>query len=67
MYAAKIDEAVKMPEAPVEELDKLTPPASLKESHEYSVKAFREFIDLYRRSAAAARAENFDAYVDIEG
>lgn len=65
-YAAKVEAAVKDIQSTLDELQKLTPPASLKESHEYSNKAFGELLALYKESAAAVRAENMDKAEQID-
>lgn len=65
-YAAKIEAALKALQPSLDELTKLVPPASLKESHEYGVKAFKELLALYKESAAAVRAENLDKADEID-
>ncbi len=65
-YASKIEAAIKAFQPTLDELGKLTPPASMKESHEYLIKSFREWLALYKDSAAAVRAENLEKADEID-
>jgi hypothetical protein len=64
-YGAIVDDSVKKPQPTLNEIKAMSPPASLKEWHEYEVKATDELVVLYRDSAAAARAGDVDKLVSI--
>lgn len=65
-YAAQINSAAAKLQTTVDELAKLTPPASLKEGHDYSVKAIGEYIALFKEVAAAVKAGNEAKLMDLE-
>lgn len=64
-YADILDKAVKDLQPALDEFSKLTPTASLKESHEYAIKATNELIDLLKQMSAAARSGDENKMSDI--
>lgn len=59
-YAAVNDKAIQNLQPAIDAATKQTPPVSLKESHDYSVKAFAEFIELCKQLSVAARADDVE-------
>lgn len=64
-YAAVNDKAIQALQPAIDEATKQTPPASLKESHDYSVKAFGELIELCKQLSVAARADDVEKFETI--
>ncbi|HJP81685.1 MAG TPA: hypothetical protein VJ841_04785 [Candidatus Saccharimonadales bacterium] len=63
-YSTKIDKGIATLQPSIDAFATLTPPASLKDDHDYMLKAFNDLVALYKQSSAAATSGNMDLYVD---
>lgn len=64
-FAAQLDKAVQDLQPAIDAFAKVTPPASLKASHDYGVEATNELLALCKQLAAAARANDSDKLMKV--
>jgi hypothetical protein len=64
-YSSKINKAIQTIQPAVDDLAKITPPASLKDTHDYDLKMVREVLDLYKQSATAMTNGDVELFSDI--
>ncbi|HJP81686.1 MAG TPA: hypothetical protein VJ841_04790 [Candidatus Saccharimonadales bacterium] len=57
-YTTKVNKGIESIQPSIDEFAKITPPASLKDAHDYNLKAFRDLVTLYKQSATALESRN---------
>jgi hypothetical protein len=57
-YTTKINKGLGSIQPSIDTFAKITPPASLKDGHDYSLNAFRDLVSLYKQSATALQSKN---------